>query len=73
MNTSAASGPGSSTLVEIIQFKWLMAHEGRHVHVERMQNDPAYAAETLDWAEASSNPNLPDVARALRAALKLAR
>jgi len=40
-------------LVEIIDFKWLMARDGHHVHVERLQFDPEYAAEVFARAAAS--------------------
>ena len=41
-------------LVEIIDFKWLMARDGHHVHVERLQNDPVYAAAV--FAHAAGSP-----------------
>ena len=69
MNASSTREHESMALVEIIQLKWLMAHEGRHIHVERMQTDPIYAAEQLSWAEASSNTTLASAAAALRGAL----
>jgi hypothetical protein len=40
-------------LVEIIDFKWLMARDGHHIHVERLQHDPDYAAEVFAYAAAS--------------------
>ncbi len=71
MNAGTTSEHESMALVEIIQFKWLMAHEGRHVHVERMQTDRDYAVEQLTWAEASANAALSSAAASLRAALQL--
>lgn len=72
MNAGTTSEHESMALVEIIQFKWLMAHEGRHIHVERMQSDRAYAVEQIVWAEASANASLSAAAATLRAALQLA-
>lgn len=48
------------TLVHIVDLKWLLAGEGRHVHVERLQRDPVYAAECLQWAAESSNRHVRD-------------
>ncbi|MFN0182462.1 MAG: hypothetical protein ACKVQR_01465 [Aquabacterium sp.] len=45
-------------LVDIIDFKWLMAHEGHKVHVERLQRDTGYARTCLDLASASGNAAL---------------
>ena len=53
-------------LVEIIELKWLLAGEGIHIHVERLQNDPAYACRALDTAAASANPALRATALRLR-------
>lgn len=52
-------------LVEIIDFKWLMAGEGHRVHVERLQAEPAYAADCLALAAASRTPALRDTAQRL--------
>jgi hypothetical protein len=54
MNPRSPDTPCSIELVDIIDFKWLMAHEGHHVHVERLQVDPAYAAECFAKAARSS-------------------
>ncbi len=69
MNVSCITEQEPLALVEIIQFKWLMAHEGRSIHVERMQAEPSYAAEQLTWAEASTVRALRLAAAALRKAL----
>jgi hypothetical protein len=53
------------TLVEIVDFKWLLAAEGRHVHVERLQSDDAYAMQCLQWAAASHNATVREVGRRL--------
>jgi hypothetical protein len=34
-------------LLDLIDFKWLMAAEGRRVHVERLQSDRGYAEDCL--------------------------
>jgi hypothetical protein len=57
-------------LVEIIDLKWLLAHEGHHVHVERLQSDRAYAAEVLDLAARSTSAALR--ATAVRLGVRLA-
>lgn len=35
------------SLLELIDFKWLMAAQGCRVHVERLQSDPGYAEDCL--------------------------
>ena len=69
MNASWPSERQTVALVDIIDFKWLMAHEGRHVNVERLQNEPAYARECLAQADTSCTPALQHVAAALRRVL----
>lgn len=49
-------------LVDIIDFKWLMAGAGLDVHVERMQADPAYACDCLSRGAASKVRLLHDTA-----------
>lgn len=66
MNVSAPSERQALELVDIIDFKWLMAKDGLHVHVERLQNDPAYARACLDKAAASPREAVQAVARRLR-------
>ena len=53
------------SLVEIIDFKWLMAGDGLRVHVERVQQDPAYAGDCLRQGARSKIPALRDCARRL--------
>jgi hypothetical protein len=53
-------------LVKIIELKWLLAGEGIHIHVERLQKDSAYARRALDEAAASASPALRAVALNLR-------
>jgi hypothetical protein len=69
MNASLPSERSAVALVDIIDFKWLMAHEGHPVHVERLQQDPAYAQERLALAAASPTPALRQVAASLRSLL----
>jgi hypothetical protein len=56
-------------LVKIIELKWLLAGEGIHIHVERLQRDAAYARRALDEAAASASPALRAVALSLRSRL----
>lgn len=71
MPTTLSTDMDSVTLVEIIELKWLLAGQGVHLHVERLQNDPAYARETLDTAAASASAALRDTAARLRSRLGL--
>lgn len=56
-------------LVDIIDFKWLMAGAGLDVHVERMQADPDYACDCLARGAASKVRLLHDTALRLARAL----
>jgi hypothetical protein len=56
-------------LHDIVGLKWLMAGEGVHVHVERLQADPAYQRECLARAALSTNPTARDTAARLSARL----
>ena len=49
-------------LVDIIDLKWLLAREGVHLHVERLQSDAAYAAAVLGPALQSANAALRSAA-----------
>lgn len=69
MNASLPSERGAVALVDLVDFKWLMAHEGHPVHVERLQQDAAYAQERLALAEASPTAALRQVAASLRRVL----
>lgn len=55
MNAFSNGEPSAPGLVDIIDLKWLFAHEGVHLHVERLQTDPAYAQDLLERARASTN------------------
>lgn len=71
MNVTAHSERQALELVDIIDFKWLLAKEGLHVHVERLQNDPVYALACLDKAAASPREAVRAVASRLREKLGL--
>lgn len=65
---STLDTPGAEwlPLVAVIEFKWLAAGLGQHLHVERMQHDPCYARQVLDAAETASQPALRRAAQRLR-------
>lgn len=65
----AESDPAVLPLVQIIELKWLLAGEGIHLHVERLQKDADYARRALDEAAASASPALRAVAMRLRSRL----
>lgn len=46
------------SLVDVIDLKWLLAREGVHLHVEKLQADAAYARRLLECAAASPNAAL---------------
>ena len=62
--TQPLQGPPMN-LVDIIDLKWLMARDGHHVHVERLQRDPAYARECLTKAASSTQDAVQTAARRL--------
>ena len=66
MNASSKLEDNALKLVDIVDLKWMLAGEGLHVHVERLQTDPAYAGECLRVAECSCNPTLRQRAASLR-------
>jgi hypothetical protein len=49
-------------LVDIIDLKWLLSGEGHHVHVERLQADPAYAGCCVQLAAQSRQRAVRDAA-----------
>lgn len=67
MNATSLPERQALQLVDIIDFKWLLARDGMHVHVERLQSDPLYLRECL--AQAAQSPR--DAVRA--AALRLSK
>ena len=62
MNASSLTERDALRLVDIVELKWMLAGEGLHVHVEKLQSDPGYARECLLAAERSCNPALRKVA-----------
>ena len=58
-------------LVEIVELKWLLAGEGLHLHVERMQADREYARRILEAASTSSNQALRAAAERVRRGMAL--
>ena len=73
MNAMTSQERQSLDLVDIIDLKWLMAREGHHVHVERLQRDPAYATTCLALAATSPNEATQAAARRLRQCLERMR
>ncbi len=71
MHALKDSPPHTLNLVEIIDFKWLMAGDGHRVHVERLQADRSYAGHCLALGAASHTSALRDVALRLAARLHL--
>ena len=69
MNASSLTEQSALRLVDIVELKWMLAGQGLHVHVERLQSDPNYARECLLAAERSGNATLRPVATRLRAQL----
>jgi hypothetical protein len=70
MNAGSKLEDKALKLVDIVDLKWMLAGEGLHVHVERLQSDPAYAGECLRVAECSCNPTLRQLAASLRLRLQ---
>jgi hypothetical protein len=66
---SPSDGDCPLPLVQIIELKWLLAGHGLHIHVERLQRDPAYARSILGAAAALDSPVLCAIARRLLARL----
>lgn len=72
MPTVTSPEPCAASLVEIIDFKWLMAGEGHRVHVEHLQTDRDYACACLALASGSRVKALRDTATRLANALGIA-
>ena len=70
MNLSSPLEMSALQLVDIVDLKWMLAGEGLHVHVEKLQSDPGYAQQCLLAAERSGNPTLRQVAARMRARLE---
>lgn len=71
MNALSHRETEALALVEIIDLKWLLAGEGLHLHVERLQKDRAYARGVLDAAALSGNAALRAVAVRVRKLLQI--
>jgi hypothetical protein len=71
MNVLSSSETNALALVDVVDLKWLLAGEGLHLHVERLQRDPAYARGILDAAAQSRNAALRVVALRVRTMLGL--
>jgi hypothetical protein len=71
MNATTDSQMRALALADIIDFKWLLAADGVHVHVERLQNDSDYARQCLAKAEASPREVVRATAVRLRRRLGL--
>ena len=65
MNASTVSKPCMLQLVDIVELKWMLAGEGLHIHVEKLQSDPGYAHECLLAAERSATNRWSGSASAL--------
>jgi hypothetical protein len=69
-NGTALCACAALQLVQIVELKWLLAGEGVHVHVERLQADPAYARECLCKAQCSLNPTVRRLAQRMQASIE---
>jgi len=58
-------------VVDLVDFKWLMAGEGHHIDVARLQTDVAYARGCLALAGGSTSAVMRRVAVQLGQALRL--
>ena len=65
MNAVTQSELKALDLVDIVDFKWLMAGAGHKVHVEQMQCDRAYAQACLMLGAVAPVPALRQCARQL--------
>lgn len=62
-------GAGSPALVDLVDFKWLMAAQGDWVHLERLQSDRGYALACLRRALGAREATLRRCARRLQLAV----
>ena len=69
MTAAAPTTSAVPSLIDIVDFKWLMAGMGHRVHVEQLQADPEYARRCLALAAGSPIATLRDAARRLALAL----
>jgi len=71
MNAVTTPKHPAPSLIEIIDFKWLMAGDGHRVHVEHLQTDRDYACACLALAAGSRVQALRDTAARLAQSLGL--
>lgn len=71
MNAISLGEQATLDLVAIVELKWMLAGEGVHVHVERLQSDAAYARQCLAAADKSANASIRKVAQRIRQQLGL--
>lgn len=64
--TATGADPRATLLTEI-DFKWLMAGQGRWIDTTRFHDDPSYAAGLIRWALASQSFALRECATLLQA------
>ena len=69
MNAVTSPELRAVSLIEIIDFKWLMAGDGHRVHVEHLQADRDYACACLALGSGSRVKALRDTATRLAVAL----
>lgn len=66
MNATSVGEQASLDLVAVVELKWMLAGEGVHVHVERLQSDADYARQILATADRSANAAVRSVAQRVR-------
>lgn len=66
MNATTPPERGAVSLVDLIDFKWLMTAEGMAVNVDRLRRDDTYAREVFAAADASGNETLRRIATELQ-------
>lgn len=66
---AGTEGPEFPALIDLVDFKWLMAAEGHRVHLERLQRERGYALSCLQAALASRGETLRRCALRLQVAL----
>lgn len=71
MNAASLSEQATLDLVAVVELKWMLAGEGVHVHVERLQADADYARQLLSRADRSSNAAVRGLAQRVRRQLGL--
>ncbi len=62
-----------SPLLDLVELKWLLAGQGYKVHLERLQNDVAYARQVVQVARACGHQALQAAAQRASSHLGLDR